>query len=137
VSICRFASPRQYAPATDCSLNALIRFVLGACGPRQRSVNGPLVYSETVSTGMGGVGIPDEVLDQLDLVVLALGAEALERLATVTSSRTNGSSASMCSRIFASIAREVRVAERHPVGEVEVVVEAVLDRRPDRDLHPG
>ena len=44
VSIGLVASPRQYAPATDWSLNALIRFVLGAWGPRQRSVKGPLVY---------------------------------------------------------------------------------------------
>ena len=43
VSIWRLASPRQYAPATDSSLNALMRLVDGACGPRQRSVNGPLV----------------------------------------------------------------------------------------------
>ena len=32
-----------HAPATDSSLNALIRPVEGACGPRQRSVNGPFV----------------------------------------------------------------------------------------------
>ena len=30
--------------------------------------------------GVGGVRVADQVLDQLDLVVLALGAEALERL---------------------------------------------------------
>jgi hypothetical protein len=30
VSILLLESPRQYAPATDWSLNALIRFVLGA-----------------------------------------------------------------------------------------------------------
>ena len=38
VSIWRSGSPRQYAPATDSSLNALMRLVDGACGPRQRSV---------------------------------------------------------------------------------------------------
>ena len=34
-------------------------------------------------------------------------------------------------------ALEVRVGDRHALGELEVVVEAVLDRRPDRDLHAG
>ena len=43
VSIVLSESPRQYAPATLRSLNALMRSVAGACGPRQRSVNGPLV----------------------------------------------------------------------------------------------
>ena len=43
VSIWRLASPRQYAPAIDSSLNAFTRLVDGVCGPRQRSVKGPLV----------------------------------------------------------------------------------------------
>ena len=50
VSIWREASPRQYAPATDCRRNAPTSFVDGPCGPRHRSVNGPFVYRETVST---------------------------------------------------------------------------------------
>ena len=54
VSIVRVESPRQYAPATDCSLNALMRFVPGPWGPRQRSVKGPFVYRLTVSTGWAG-----------------------------------------------------------------------------------
>jgi hypothetical protein len=43
VSIVLAALPRQYAPAVESSLNALMRLVDGACGPRQRSVNGPFV----------------------------------------------------------------------------------------------
>ncbi len=74
----RVESPRQYAPATDCSLNAPTVFVLGACGPRQRSVNGPFVYSETVSSArrVPVLGLRDEIVDQLDLVVLRLGARS-------------------------------------------------------------
>ena len=76
VSICLVSSPRQYAPATELSLNALIRPVEGPWGPRHRSRNGPFRYSETVSTP----SLALQVLDQLDLVWLALGAEALDRL---------------------------------------------------------
>ena len=43
VSIWRSASPRQYAPATDSSLNAFTRLVEGVCGPRHRSVKPLLV----------------------------------------------------------------------------------------------
>ena len=55
----------------------------------------------------------------------------------LSSSRTNGWSAAMISRIRASIAAEVVVGERAPAGQVEVVVEAVLDGRADRVLGPG
>ncbi len=48
VSIVLLESPRQYAPATDCSFSAPMLAVLGACGPRHRSVNGPFVYSDTL-----------------------------------------------------------------------------------------
>src|ERR687898_113083 len=40
------SSPRQYAPASEVSLTALIGFESWRCGPRQRSVNSPCVYSE-------------------------------------------------------------------------------------------
>ena len=39
-------------------------------------MNGPFVYSETVRDAL----VLDEILDQLDLVVLALGPEAVERV---------------------------------------------------------
>ena len=110
-----------------------MRAVLGACGPRQRSVNGPLVYRETVSGGWAVFA--DEVLDQLDLVVLVLGAEALERLGdghVLAHERLVGADV-LAHAVLDAL--EVGVGGRGAVGEVEVVVEAVLDRRSDRDLH--
>ena len=86
--------------------------------------------------GMGGVGIADQVLDELDLVVLALLAEALERLRdrhVLARERLVGGDVLAHLRLDRL---EVGVGEADAVGEVEVVVEAVLDRRPDRDLHP-
>ena len=51
------------------------------------------------------VGCADEVVDQLDLVVLALAARSARAPAvTGTSSRTNGSAAFTCSRMRSSIA---------------------------------
>ena len=85
-----------------------MRLVDGECGP-------------AAEVGEGAVGVErdgldalvaDQVLDQLDLVVLALAAEALDRLVDGTSSRTNGSSASMCSRILLLDAREVVLGDR-------------------------
>ncbi len=68
----------------------------------------------------------DEVLDQLDLVVLVLGAEALERLARrVTSLRSKRLRRGDVLAHPRLDRREVGLGERHAVGEVEVVVEAV------------
>ena len=80
--------------------------------------------------------VADQVLDQLHLVGLVLGAELLDRLAGRRASRrSNGSSALMCAAIASSIRSRSR---RRPdaLGELEVVVEAVLDRGADRDLGP-
>ena len=77
----------------------------------------------------------DEILDQLDLVVLALGQEALERLAgghLLADERLVGLDVLAHLRLDPL---EVGVADRGAFGKVEVVVEAVLDRGPDRDLH--
>ena len=114
-----------------------MRLVLGAWGPRHRSVNGPVGVERDGVHRVGGIGVLDEVLDQLDLVVLALGAEALERLRhrhVLARERLVGGDVLAHLRLDG---REVRVGHRDPVGELEVVVEAVLDRRPDRDLHAG
>ena len=84
---------------------------------------------------VGGIGVADEVLDQLHLVVLALGAEALERLVDAD---VLAHEALVGLDVLAHLlldALEVRVGHGHALGELEVVVEAVLDRRPDRDLH--
>ena len=55
----------------------------------------------------------------------------------LTSERTNGWSALTISRIRRLDGRQVVVGERRPARQLEVVVEAVLDRRPDRELGPG
>src|SRR5579864_5423968 len=74
-------------------------------------------------------------IDELHLVRLALGLEARLRLVA----------RDLLARPFAPLvelfldlrldAREIVLVDR--LGEVEVVVEAVLDRRADRDLHAG
>ena len=68
VSIVLAASPRQYAPATDWSLNAPIRLVDGACGPAAEVGE----VAVRVQADRLDALVADEVLDQLDLVVLAL-----------------------------------------------------------------
>jgi hypothetical protein len=94
--------------------------------------------------GEGAVGVErdgphavvaHEVLDELDLVVLALGAEALERLGhgdVLAREGLVGGDVLAHARLDGL---EVGVRDGDAVGELEVVVEAVLDRRPDRDLH--
>src|SRR5260370_17471738 len=48
---CGFPScPFQYAPATLINLNAWMRFVEGICGPRQKSMNFPVVEKETIGS---------------------------------------------------------------------------------------
>ncbi len=80
------------------------------------------------------LGRGDEIVDQLDLVVLALGEEALARLRDghVLALERLGGLDVRAHALFDL--REVGLGEGGPVGELEVVVEAVLDRRPDRDL---
>ena len=62
VSCCFDESPRQYAPASPVSFSALIGFAFCRCGPRQRSVKSPCVYSEmspsAVSTSSTLYGSP-------------------------------------------------------------------------------
>ena len=78
--------------------------------------------------------VADEVLDQLHLVVLALAAEALDRLGR----RQLGALERLVGlHVLAHAlldALEVVLGDAHARGELEVVVEAVLDRRADRDL---
>src|SRR5581483_6503471 len=74
-------------------------------------------------------------VDELDLVRLVLVDEPLRRL--VTRDLLPGPLAT-----FLQLALYLRLDTGEVVlvdrlGEVEVVVEAVLDRRPDRDLHTG
>ena len=81
--------------------------------------------------------VPDEVLDQLDLVVLVLALEALERLLgrdVLTLEVLVGRDVLGHPGLDG---REVGVGDRDAVRELEVVVEAVVDRRADGDLHAG
>ena len=82
--------------------------------------------------------VADEVLDQLDLVGLVLGAEALERLVDVdVLARELLLRLDVLAHLLLQRGQVV-LGDRDAVGELEVVVEAVLDRRPDRDLRcPG
>ena len=111
-------------------MKAPIRPVEGPWGPRQRSSKGPFRYSETRL----GALVADQVLDQLDLVVLALAAEVLDRLG-------GGQLAALERLVGLDVLGhplldpgEVLLAGPLGVGELDVVVEAVGDRRADRDL---
>ena len=87
--------------------------------------------------GRAVLAVRDEIVDQLDLVVLPLGEEAgagigdrqlfavelLRGLHVLLHLGLDG--------------REVGLGDRDALRELEVVVEAVLDRRADRDLHAG
>ena len=105
-------------------MTALIGFEFCRCGPRQRSVKSPCVYSvmspSAVSTSSTLYGSPS------------------------ASKRAFASSREISSRVhsrpFLQLAvrarpRSLEVLLVDRLREVEVVVEAVLDRRPDRDLH--
>jgi hypothetical protein len=93
--------------------------------------------------GEGAVGVErdavdafvlDQVVDQLDLVVLSLAAEALKRLLDGDVLAREGLVGGDVLAHLGLDRLEVGVGDAHAVGELEVVVEAVLDRRPDRDL---
>ena len=76
-----------------------------------------------------------EVVDQLDLVILAARQEARPRIRdrdVLTLEVLRGLDV-RAHPVFDR--REVGLGDGDPVGELEVVVEALLDRRPDRDLH--
>ena len=81
--------------------------------------------------------VADQVLDQLDLVGLVLGAKALDGL--------GGRQLAALERLVGGdvLAHggldplQVGLGRPLAVGELEVVVEAAVDRRPDRDLRPG
>ncbi len=79
----------------------------------------------------------DEVVDQLDLVVLTFAGEALARLPGrhVAALEWLGGLHVSAHALFDL--REVVLGDAHALRELEVVVEAVGDRRPDRDLHAG
>ena len=108
------------------SLNALSLPVHGTCGPRHRSTQSPCPYRLISSFG-GNAG------DDLGLVVLA---HALERTATAVIARHHAA-VDLLIRLGDLV--HLRFDRRQILGregplEGEVVVEAVLDDRADRDL---
>ncbi len=96
---------------------------------------GARVTSPTLAVARTGVRGSHEVVDQLDLVVLPRRREARARvrdrnvLALEVLRRLDVRAHPLFDR------REVGLGDAYPVGELEVVVEALLDRRADRDLH--
>ena len=81
--------------------------------------------------------VRDQVVDQLDLVVLALGLEDLDRLGDRHVATLEGLVGLDVGAHRRLDLLQVGVGDLDLVGEVEVVVEAVLDRRPDRHLGAG
>ena len=143
-SIGPFSLPRQYAPATFVSLNAPSRFVEGTCGPRHRSVkhvapSTRLRYTDTPP--------PAEPASPASSVEPVAGADLLDDLLLV---RLVGEQRQRVveRQLVADEALVVLDDLAHPLldalerllveglaaGQVEVVVEAVGDRRTDRVL---
>ena len=108
------------------SLNALIGAEFWRCGPRQRSVKSPLRVQR--DRALGGV-------DELDLVRLALGLEPRAGLVGRDLLALPRAALGELAVHLGLDRLEVGVVDRG--REVEVVVEAVLDRRPDRHLDAG
>ena len=79
--------------------------------------------------------VPLGRVDELDLVRLALGLEALLRL--VAGDLLTRPRASLLQLLVELGLDLLQVGLVDRLGELEVVVEAVLDRRADRDLTPG
>ena len=81
--------------------------------------------------------VVDQVFDQLDLEALVFGAEVVERLGDrdVAAAEVLVGVDVLLHRLFDL--RQVVVVDRDAVGELEVVVEAGLDRRADRHLGAG
>jgi hypothetical protein len=74
-------------------------------------------------------------VDQLDLVRLSLGLETRSRLVTADLRPLPRTALRDLALDLVLDRREVCLVDR--LRELEVVVEAVLDRGPDRDLHAG
>jgi hypothetical protein len=79
----------------------------------------------------------DQIADQLDLVVLALALEDLDRLGDRHVAALEGLVGLDVGAHRRLDLLQVGVADLHILREVKVVVEAVLDRRADRHLGAG
>ena len=128
-SISLRASPRQYAPDTFVSLKALPkRPVDGRCGPRHK-------VDELTLPVQRDVLVARYALDDLRLVVLALLLEKLDRAPTLPHLAGDGLVAVhdlAHARLYG-----LEVLERKRLLAGEVIVEPVLDGRPDRHLCLG
>ena len=130
----RFWSPRQYAPETASSLNGPILPVDATCGPRHRSRNGAVLVDRgrrhrrarrVRPSRAGRRGSPPCSAGRRS----AKNARASSAAARVA---TNAwSAATLCGH--ARLDRREVVGRQRP-RQVEVVVEAVRDRRPDAEL---
>ena len=110
-----------------------------ADAPRRRRVRAAAEVGEAARCGRARPSrrawSAREVLDELDLVGLVLGAEALERRGdrhVLAHERLVGGDVLAHPLLDRGKSASETVM---PGGELEVVVEALLDRRPDRDLH--
>ena len=106
---------------------------------RARRVRAPAEIREgPVGVQRDGVDVLvcDEVLDQLHLVVLALGEEAFEPLhdRDVPTDKRLVRGDVLAHACLDAL--EVRLGQRAAIRELEVVIETVLDRWADRDLDP-
>ena len=112
---------------------------LGARGVRAAAEVGerPVGVERDGVQRVGGICIPEEILDQLDLVVLTLVAEARERL----TDRDLLAGEDLIGLDVLAHARldglEVSLGEADTRREIEVVVETAGNRGADRDLDPG
>ncbi len=94
------------------------------------------VHERPVSVQRDGLHplVADQVLDQLHLVRLVLGPEALDRVRGCQLGALKGLVGLDVEGHPLLDSRQVRLRRAKSVGELEVVVEALLDRRADRDL---
>ena len=162
----RWSRARACSSRSRCCVEVLRRVERGAVDPREhlaRGVAAPVRAGEreqlerldpagrgrvraAAEVGEGAVRVErdrldarvaDQVLDQLDLVGLVLGAEALERLLDPdVLARELLLRADVLAHLLLQRGQVV-LGDGHALGELEVVVEAVLDRRPDRDPRAG
>ena len=118
------SSPRQYAPANDSTLNALMSPVRSTCGPRHRSMKSPCWKYETSSSS----GI-DSMIS-----TLYFSPRDANRSQRLGARHDVAHERQILGDDLLHLGFDARgVLGRERLG-VEVVVEAVFDRRADRDL---
>ena len=127
--------PPPVGPRDRLQLDRLDRRRRGGVGPAAEVREGTVRVEGDRLQRLIRSGRADEVVDQLDLVVLALREEALARLRRSDVLAREGLRRLDVLTHALFDPREVPLGDRRPLGKVEVVVEALRDRRADRDLH--